>query len=116
VNYNKVILSGYLSQDPQIRDTGNASICSFTVVTNHNRKKGDDWIFRCVISASMHEDFRMIPHESASRSRGYEHTPSIVQHCREVRVCPPASHYANASSNALASCRSAVSKPSVNQP
>jgi hypothetical protein len=28
----------------------------------------------------------------------------------------PASHYANASINTLASCRSAVSNPSVNQP
>ena len=39
-----------------------------------------------------------------------------VQHCREEGLCPPASRYANASSSALASCRSAVSNPSVNQP
>ena len=39
-----------------------------------------------------------------------------IQECRAVRACPPVSRYANASSNALASWRSAVSKPSVNQP
>jgi hypothetical protein len=35
------------------------------------------WLFRYVISASMHADFRMIPHESASHSMGYGHAPSI---------------------------------------
>jgi hypothetical protein len=39
-----------------------------------------------------------------------------VEHCRERSVGPPASHYANVSTSALASWRSAVSKPSVNQP
>ena len=38
------------------------------------------------------------------------------QHCTGSRACPPASRYANASNNALASCRSVVSNPSVNQP
>ena len=33
-----------------------------------------------------------------------------------ARACPPAVRYASASSSAFASCRSAVSKPSVNQP
>ena len=36
------------------------------------------WLFRYVISASIYADFRMIPHESASHSRDYEHTPRIV--------------------------------------
>jgi hypothetical protein len=48
------------------------------------------------------------------------HTPWVLnrhlQECREERACPPVSRYANASSNTLASWRSAVSKPSVNQP
>jgi hypothetical protein len=39
-----------------------------------------------------------------------------TQHCRRARACLPTSRYANASSSALASWRSAVSKPSVNQP
>jgi len=45
VNFNKVILSGYLARDPEIRYTGSSiAICSFTVVTNHSRKKGDEWV------------------------------------------------------------------------
>jgi hypothetical protein len=39
-----------------------------------------------------------------------------IQPCRGGRACPPASRYVNASSSALASCKSAVSNPSVNQP
>jgi len=39
-----------------------------------------------------------------------------IQYWRVGRTCPPASRYVNAASNALASCRSAVSNPSVNQP
>jgi hypothetical protein len=38
-----------------------------------------------------------------------------IQDCREARACPLALRYTNASSNALASFKSAVSKPSVNQ-
>jgi hypothetical protein len=37
------------------------------------------------------------------------------QHCRG-RACPLVSRYTNASSSVLASWRSAVSNPSVNQP
>jgi hypothetical protein len=40
---------------------------------------------------------------------------SSVGHSGWVRAGPPASRYASVSSNALASCRSAVSNPSVNQ-
>ena len=39
-----------------------------------------------------------------------------AQHCRGGSMCLPALRYANVSSNVLASCRPAVSKPSVNQP
>lgn len=39
-----------------------------------------------------------------------------IQYCRGAGVCPLTSRYVNASNNALASCRSAVSRPSVNQP
>jgi hypothetical protein len=39
-----------------------------------------------------------------------------VQQWRGGRACPLASHYVNAASSALASWRSAVSNPSVNQP
>src|SRR5438093_9510499 len=31
------------------------------------------WLFRCLISASIHGYFRLVPHESALDSRGYEH-------------------------------------------
>jgi hypothetical protein len=41
------------------------------------------------------------------------HTQEVI---RGGKVCPPASRYVNASSNALASCKSSVSNPSVNQP
>jgi hypothetical protein len=48
------------------------------------------------------------------------HTQKVMnihrQQRREARACPPVSPYVNVSSNAFASCRSAVSKPSVNQP
>ena len=48
------------------------------------------------------------------------HTQEVMNmplhHCREARACPLASRYVNASSSALVSWRSAVSKPSVNQP
>jgi hypothetical protein len=47
------------------------------------------------------------------------HTQGVMklyQHWREARVCSLASRYAKASSSALASRRSTVSKPSVNEP
>jgi transcriptional regulator len=48
------------------------------------------------------------------------HTQEVIgthiQHCWGGRACLPASRYVNASSSALASCKSAVSNPSVNQP
>jgi hypothetical protein len=45
MNYNKVVLSCYLSRDPEIRYTaGSMPVCNFTVVTNSNRKKGDEWV------------------------------------------------------------------------
>src|SRR5437016_9880379 len=81
------------------------------MLINKCSEKVGPWLFRSVISASIHVDFGMIPHESAAHTRDYEYT----QHCRGVRVCPPASRYAHASNNALASWRSAVSNPSVNQ-
>jgi hypothetical protein len=31
------------------------------------------WLFRCLISASIHAHFQPMLHESASYSRGYEH-------------------------------------------
>jgi hypothetical protein len=31
------------------------------------------WLFRCLISASIHGYFRLVPHESALDTRGYEH-------------------------------------------
>jgi hypothetical protein len=39
-----------------------------------------------------------------------------IQHGREARAWPLAARYVNAANNALASWRSAVSEPSVNQP
>jgi hypothetical protein len=47
------------------------------------------------------------------------HTPKVmnihIRHCGQARACPPASRYANDHSSTLASWRSAVSKPSMNQ-
>jgi len=44
-----------------------------------------DWLFRYMISASIHAHFRPILHESASHSRSYEHPPSIVGKQERVR-------------------------------
>src|SRR5215471_3788819 len=41
-------------------------------------KGGSNWLFRYVITASMHADFWMRSHESASQSIDYEHMSSIV--------------------------------------
>jgi hypothetical protein len=39
------------------------------------------WLFRYVISVSIHAHFTPMLHESASHSRGYEHALSIVGIC-----------------------------------
>ena len=36
------------------------------------------WLFRCLISASIHAHFQPISHESSSYSRGCEHTSDIA--------------------------------------
>src|SRR5437899_3621341 len=62
---------------------------------------------------SLHVYCRSMPHESSSCSMGsHTHIPP----CTGGRACSPASRYDNASSSALASCKSVVSNPSVNQP
>ena len=37
------------------------------------------WLFRYVITASIHGHFRPMPHESASYSRGYKHTHPALE-------------------------------------
>ena len=61
--------------------------------------RDDTWLFRYVVSMSVHVHFRFIPHESALHSRSCTH----AQHCREGRACPPASHYVNDFNSTLAS-------------
>src|SRR5262249_40888579 len=43
-----------------------------------------DWLFRFLISASIHGHFRAMPHESVSCSRGYGHTHPILKGSKGV--------------------------------
>src|SRR5688572_30961811 len=76
-------------------------------------QKENYWLFRYVILASIPVHFRLVLHESSSYSRGYIH---IYVQRFQGRRGPLASRYASSLSSAWASWRSAVSKPSVNQP
>lgn len=43
-NLNHISLAGHLGQDPETKFTqGNAQITTFTLATNRNYKKGDEW-------------------------------------------------------------------------
>lgn len=43
--FNRVILMGNLTRDPELRSTPNgAQICSFGIAVNRKFKKGDEWI------------------------------------------------------------------------
>jgi hypothetical protein len=83
---------------------------------------------RCTICAHPHHDAidqalvagqalrDIASHYHLSKSAVAHHKESHAPYCRGGRAYPPALRYANAVSSAFASCRSAVSKPSVNQP
>ena len=68
---------------------------------------GEDWRVRSGMTARRRGHCRHMPHARASPARDDWWGGS---------ACPPASRALKASSSALASWRSAVSKPSVNQP
>lgn len=43
-NYNRVILMGRLTRDPELRYTGGGTaVCNFSIAVNRRIKKGDDW-------------------------------------------------------------------------
>jgi len=43
-NYNRVILMGRLTRDPELRYTGGGTaVCNFAIAVNRRVKKGDDW-------------------------------------------------------------------------
>ena len=46
-NINRVILTGNLTRDPELRSTsGGTSVCSLRIAVNSRRKEGDQWVDR----------------------------------------------------------------------
>ena len=44
-NINRVVISGNLTRDPELRSTpGGTSVCSLRVAVNSRRKEGDQWV------------------------------------------------------------------------
>lgn len=43
-SYNKVVLVGNVTRDPELRKAGQASVCDLGVAVNERVKKGGDWI------------------------------------------------------------------------
>jgi single-strand DNA-binding protein len=44
-NINRVIVTGNLTRDPELRSTpGGTSVCSLRVAVNSRRKEGDQWV------------------------------------------------------------------------
>jgi single-strand DNA-binding protein len=44
-NINRVIITGNLTRDPELRSTsGGTSVCSLRVAVNSRRKEGDQWV------------------------------------------------------------------------
>jgi single-strand DNA-binding protein len=44
-NINRVILTGNLTRDPELRSTsGGTSVCSLRIAVNSRRKEGDQWV------------------------------------------------------------------------
>jgi single-strand DNA-binding protein len=44
-NINRVVLTGNLTRDPELRSTSSStSVCRLRVATNTRRKSGEDWI------------------------------------------------------------------------
>jgi len=45
VNINRVVLTGNLTADPEMRETGGGTpICSLRVAVNGRRKQGEEWV------------------------------------------------------------------------
>jgi single-strand DNA-binding protein len=46
-NINRVVLTGNLTRDPELRSTsGGTSVCSLRIAVNSRRKEGDQWVDR----------------------------------------------------------------------
>jgi single-strand DNA-binding protein len=44
-NINRVVITGNLTRDPELRSTpGGTSVCSLRVAVNSRRKEGDQWV------------------------------------------------------------------------
>ena len=44
-NINRVIITGNLTRDPELRSTsGGTSVCSLRIAVNSRRKEGDQWV------------------------------------------------------------------------
>ena len=41
--YNKVILGGRLTRDPETRSIGDSVVCNFTLAVDRRTKKGGGW-------------------------------------------------------------------------
>ena len=45
ININRVVLTGNLTRDPELRATTNGtSVCSMRIASNTRRKSGNDWV------------------------------------------------------------------------
>ena len=45
ININRVVLTGNLTRDPELRATTNGtSVCSLRIASNSRRKSGDEWV------------------------------------------------------------------------
>nr|WP_314638704.1 single-stranded DNA-binding protein [uncultured Olsenella sp.] len=45
MSINKVVISGNLGRDPELRATrGGSQVCSFSVCVNTRQKQGDEWV------------------------------------------------------------------------
>ena len=40
---NTITLIGHLGRDPELRDAGSSKVCSVSLATKRNFKRGDDW-------------------------------------------------------------------------
>jgi single-strand DNA-binding protein len=43
-SYNRVILVGNLTRDPETKDYGGGQLCKFSLAINEKVKKGNDWV------------------------------------------------------------------------
>lgn len=43
-SFNRVILTGNVTRDPEVRQAGSSTVCNFSLAVNEKRKQGDEWI------------------------------------------------------------------------